>query len=520
MTEEFIQKAIEVHGDTYDYSKTEYVNALTKVIIICKEHGEFLQLPNSHKLGNGCRKCGFISTQTKRTMTNKEFIENSILVHGDKYDYSKTEYIHNLKEIIIICKEHGEFLQLPKTHKRGNGCIDCSLIARANKRTDTRETFIKKAILIHGNTYDYSKSEYKRSNKKIIIICKEHGEFLQSPNTHLGGAGCRNCANKNIGDKLRKTTIQFIEEAIKIHGDTYDYSKVEYKTTGEYIIIICPIHGDFEQTPNGHLSGRRCTICYSCHKLNTHEFIEKSRKIHGDRYDYSKVEYKTTDKEVIINCLIHGDFEQTPNSHLNGAGCQKCGYKSTIFSTNDFIQKSKETHGDKYNYSKSNYTKMSDQVIIICKKHGDFKQTPSNHITHKQGCPICINKTEAKLYENIISHYPNLHTQFKHDWCMKKSYLPYDFCIPEYKIIIELDGAQHFRQVRNWKSPEEQFENDKYKEECANQNGYSVIRLLQEDVFYDTYDWVKELCDAIEEVKSSEGITNVYLCKNYEYEQF
>ena len=116
--------------------------------------------------------------------------------------------------------------------------------------------------------------------------------------------------------------------------------------------------------------------------------------------------------------------------------------------------------------------------------------------------------------------YPPLITQFKEDWCKRINHLPYDFCIPEYKIIIELDGAQHFRQVSNWSSPEEQFENDKYKEECANQNGYSVIRLLQEDVYNDTYDWVKELCEAIEQIKSSEGITNIYLSKNGEYENY
>jgi very-short-patch-repair endonuclease len=116
--------------------------------------------------------------------------------------------------------------------------------------------------------------------------------------------------------------------------------------------------------------------------------------------------------------------------------------------------------------------------------------------------------------------YPSLLTQFKQDWCKRTNHLPFDFCILEYKIIIELDGPQHFIQISNWASPEEQQENDKYKEECANQNGYSVIRLLQEDVFYDTYDWVKELCEAIEKVKINEGIINKRLCKNGEYDQF
>jgi hypothetical protein len=93
------------------------------------------------------------------------FIKKSIEIHGDRYDYSKVVYENNLKEVIIICKEHGEFLQLPKTHKRGNGCIHCALISRKNKRTKKPEQFIVDAIKIHGHTYDYSKVEYIKASE-------------------------------------------------------------------------------------------------------------------------------------------------------------------------------------------------------------------------------------------------------------------------------------------------------------------------------------------------------------------
>jgi very-short-patch-repair endonuclease len=134
-----------------------------------------------------------------------------------------------------------------------------------------------------------------------------------------------------------------------------------------------------------------------------------------------------------------------------------------------------------------------------------------------------VNKTETKLYEKISQLYPTLQRRFNQDWCKKIKHLPYDFCIPEHKIIIELDGRQHFRQVSNWSSPDKQFENDKFKEECANQNDYSVIRLLQQDVLSDRYDWIKKLCDAIEEIKinnENNEITNIYLSEHDEYEQF
>jgi very-short-patch-repair endonuclease len=383
------------------------------------------------------------------------FIKKSIEIHGDTYDYSKVVYENNLKEVIIICKEHGEFLQLPKTHKRGNGCIHCALISRKNKRTKKPEQFIVDAIKIHGDTYDYSKVEYIKAIEKVIIICKEHGEFEQTPNDHLSGKGCKDCAIEKNSNNMRKTNEQFIIDAIKIHGDIYDYSKVEYIKAIEKVIIICKEHGEFEQTPNNHLRGAGCKICSGCYKSNNDEFAEKSKIIHGDIYDYSKVEYIKANEKVIIICKKHGDFELTPNNHLNG-----------------------------------------------------------------QGCNLCINKTETKLYEIMKKIFPNLISQFKQEWCKKLKHLPFDFCIPEYKIIIELDGRQHFQQVRNWSSPEEQFENDKFKEKCANNNGYSVIRLLQEDVFHDTYDWVKELCDAVEEIKTSNEITNIYLSKNDEYDNF
>jgi very-short-patch-repair endonuclease len=462
-------------------------------------------------------------------MTEK-FIQKAIEVHGDEYDYSKVEYINNLTEVLIICKQHGEFWQLPTLHKKGNGCSICGRERISNSHKMKREEFIKKAIKIHGYRYDYSKVEYVSSSSKVIIICGEqgHGEFLSTPNNHLQNHGCRLCANNYLSKSKTNGLDSFISRAKTIHRDKYDYSKFIYKNCKSIGIIICLIHGDFTQSAESHYLGCGCPKCSSTKsheqfKKTTEEFIKDAKKKHGDLYDYSKVDYSSTRQLVIIICRIHGEFLQRASSHIKGAGCFVCGIIRTSdskrYTTETFIESARETHRDVYDYSKVEYISSDLQIIIICKKHGEFLQTATSHLCGS-GCPLCVNKTESKLYEKLLSVYPTLLRQFKKDWCKRKSYLPYDFCIPECKIIIELDGAQHFRQVRNWSSPEEQFENDKYKEECANQNGYSVIRLLQEDVFYDTYDWVKKLCEAIEEIKSSEGITNVYLCNNDEYDQF
>jgi very-short-patch-repair endonuclease len=161
------------------------------------------------------------------------------------------------------------------------------------------------------------------------------------------------------------------------------------------------------------------------------------------------------------------------------------------------------------------------KFIFNCNKcELDFETIPYSIVFLKSWCPHCLNKTELKLHKQLLSIYQNVISQFKQDWCKKSVLLPFDFCIPEYKIIIELDGPQHFTQIMNWDSPDKQQENDKYKEECANNNGYSIFRLLQTDVLNDTYDWFKELCESIEEVKNGDEIVNVYLCKNNEYQHF
>ena len=144
-----------------------------------------------------------------------------------------------------------------------------------------------------------------------------------------------------------------------------------------------------------------------------------------------------------------------------------------------------------------------------------------NCVNYNQWCGCKKNKTETKLLLKMINNV-NIIKDFRINWCksIKDKYLPFDFCIEENKIIIELDGAQHFRQISNWKSPEEQIKNDKYKEKCANDNNYSIIRLLQEDVFNDKYNWFDELKNNIEKIKSENIIQNIYMCKNNEYNNF
>lgn len=170
--------------------------------------------------------------------------------------------------------------------------------------------FIKKATEIHGNTFDYSKVDYKNNHTKVIIICKAGHQFEQRPNSHLNGHGCGLCSKI-----LRKTKDQFINDAIVIRGDSYDYSKVDYKNSRIKVTIICKKAGHiFEQAPNDHLQGKGCPKCADTTKT-TDRFVSDAIAIHGDKYDYSKTKYKNNYTKVNIICKKVGhEFEQTLDS--------------------------------------------------------------------------------------------------------------------------------------------------------------------------------------------------------------
>lgn len=200
-----------------------------------------------------------------RKKTKEEFIKEAKEIHNNKYDYSQTEYINATTKVKIICPKHGVFEMTPHNHLNGQGCKKCGHLRADKKNSSTTEQFIKKANLIHSNKYNYSKVEYINNETKVKIFCPKHGLFEQTPQRHLKGSGCPECAKIRIGDRQRKTTEQFINEANKIHGNKYNYSQTEYFGCFANIKIICPKHGVFEQKPNNHLRGGGCPKCNSSH---------------------------------------------------------------------------------------------------------------------------------------------------------------------------------------------------------------------------------------------------------------
>jgi len=256
------------------------------------------------------------------------------------------------------------------------------------------EKFIIKAKNKHGEKFDYFDVIYIDSDTKVSIKCEKHGTFLQTPNSHLregSKGGCKRCATEEHplmkkNEFARSNTDEFIIKATNVHGNLYNYSKVNYIDRDSKVIIICNEHGKFEQNARSHLKGYGCSACTG-KKRNTNEiFIERANKIHNNKYDYSKVNYVALNTKVIIICQVHREFEQTPKSHWNGSGCIKCLF---VNDTESFIAKSKIIHKDRYDYSMVNYITTQTEVTIICKVHREFIKTAYQHITNMQGCPKC-----------------------------------------------------------------------------------------------------------------------------------
>jgi hypothetical protein len=195
----------------------------------------------------------------------------------------------------------------------------------------TYEEFVEKARLKHSVKYNYSKAEYVKSCIKVNIVCDKHGDFYQTPGSHLRGRGCPLCANSLKGKEASIEASKNFEARAKIiHKDHYDYSEVDYYSARTHVSIICPVHGCFTQTPDGHLSGKGCLKCGNKERgdavisSSRALFIPNSNLVHDNLFNYDKVDYLSANSKVIITCKVHGDFTQTPSNHLRGSGCPLC----------------------------------------------------------------------------------------------------------------------------------------------------------------------------------------------------
>lgn len=310
----------------------------------------------------------------------------------------------------------------------------------------TIEDFILESNKIHNSKYDYTNSVYIDNNTKLKIICSEHGEFEQKPNKHIcNKQGCPKCGSSKTSDKQKNTIEFFIQKANEVHSDKYDYSKVIYKNTKTKVIIICPIHGEFEQTPDNHLSGRGCMYCGGTIKMDGKLFISKAQKIHNNKYDYSKVVYTNSRTKVTIICPIHGEFEQTPNNHLSKEqGCFECLGK--IYNTDTFKTICSIVHNNKYDYSKVIYNNSQGEVEIICPIHGEFNQRVDSH-RQGNGCIKCSNNGTSSHEIEIKTFIKSLDVKIIENTRKIIKSFELDIYLPDHKIAIEYNGLYWHSEI-------------------------------------------------------------------------
>ena len=279
---------------------------------------------------------------------------------------------------------------------------------------------------------------------------------------------------------MEKNKEEFIEKARKLHGDKYDYSKVNYINSSTKVCIICPEHGEFWQRPYCHIKGQGCPKCAGTYSMNLNEFKESANIVHDNKYDYSLInEYNGIYTKLPIVCHEkdetgeeHGLFYQTAKNHLKGFGCKKCS--SNYMDLQLFVKRSNKIHGNCYNYDNIvSYKNNTTKVPIECSKHGIFYQTPNMHLSG-QGCPYC---KESHLEKRINNSFNDcgfcFERQKRFEWLIndKTGYkLPLDFYLPEHNIAIECQGEQHFianfYKTKGIDYAEEHLKNVQYRDLC------------------------------------------------------
>jgi len=298
---------------------------------------------------------------------------------------------------------------------------------------------------------------------------------------------------KGIVPQNKLKTEDFIAKAKKIHGDKYAYDDVNYINNKENILITCkrPGHGNFPQIPSNHVRGAGCPKCAGNYRYKNDEFLERLKEIYNEEYDFSDSKYINWDTKIVGKCDKHGEFDQWPSHLLDGTACRECGIELCASqkrkSLEEFISEAQIVHGEKYDYSLVDYKNSHDLVLIICKKHGEFVQSPSAHLSQRQGCPNCNESKGERIVNSILEKnniksvrqkkFEDCNNRVEGRYCIK---LPFDFYLPDKNTCIEYDGVQHFKPVPRF-GGEEGFirvqKSDKLKNQYCEENGIKLIRI-------------------------------------------
>lgn len=274
---------------------------------------------------------------------------------------------------------------------------------------------------------------------------------------------------------MKYTVETYTKTLDRVHLEKYNYHFLEQKDGKTYVIYTCPIHGLKKQEIHAHKNGYGCVDCamdskksklHNIFVSSTKNFIDKARQIHGDKYDYSKVKYINCFTKICIICPEHGEFWQRPSNHIHGSGCPICGGTHGV-TLKMFIDKANKKHNFKYTYKNAIYKNAHTKLLITCPEHGDFLQTPNDHLSGC-GCPECkTSHMEIKTKQLLTEYNIKFEEQKQFDWLVfkKKGKMKLDFYLPDHNIAIECQGEQHFYPIEYFHG-KEKFEIIKERDEC------------------------------------------------------
>jgi hypothetical protein len=503
------------------------------------EYGEYWQTPSNHLKGQHHPDKANRIKKAKRTESRDKVIERLKKVRpNDNIDFSQIEYVNMHTPVLIfdheldsLGNEYGPNYIEPNSYLKGFGTfyrikrereIKQKILQqkklekekiKEQKRLEkleelknkkkviryiagykmTLDEFIARAKQAHPNeNLDYSQANYINNRTPIKIIDHdlrpdgtEYGEYWQTPYHHINGASHPDKFRSKLRELKQKSNEQVIADFKKAHpNDNIDYSKVNYINNRTPITIIDNTldalgnsYGEYEVyydtfSKGGYSNTRKKRDTYN------HFFI-KSKELHGDKDDYSKVEFEKNTDEVTIICKKHGEYKQKVFVHLCGSRCPKCWKENQKDDLKRFIEKANKIHKNKYDYTKVNYVGSKTKIIINCPIHGDFLQSPDKHL-FGQGCPNCANiisKPEKEIADFIISLVGKENVICNDRKLLEGKEL--DIYVPSHNFAIEYDGL-------SWHS--EMHKNDRlfhlYKTEECKKQGIRLIHIFEDEYLY------------------------------------
>lgn len=385
-------------------------------------------------------------------MTFSEFSQRAAKVHSGTYLYEDTDFTGATGKFWAVCSAHGRFQQRVGDHLAGAGCKGCQREA-ATTRALTRAGKHLDEIRALQPQYEYRKFEetFKTVTEPVTVICHEHGEFSITPNRLKKGQGCRECGIAKVAEIRKVTFQQFVERAKVAHGDKYTYVEKAYVGYRKSTTIVCPVHGEFQQTPEQHATlGHGCRFCAwaaNGQKVawTVEEFETACKRIHSNKYVYTG-DFTDTLSPVTVICPVHGRQKQQAFRHMKSLGCPSCGKEASSLkrrtTKEQFLDRARTLHGDTYQYDFEGYASQKSYVKITCKLHGIFNQTGDTHLRGSR-CPICagtVSNGQIELLEYIKSlGFCDAVSDYRYGAGKKE----FDVYVPSKRTAFEYDGVYY-----------------------------------------------------------------------------